>query len=205
MSKLHYNPALENYEAFGKVLTQNGLVSSEFLSPIGVEVGVRHGFFAEYLLQRKLVTGMYLVDPYAPYNDLGYQFTEELQNNIRKGAAKRLAPFIHANSCREEPEYWASFQYHTSTEAAENLGTLSNQFDWVFIDAEHTYEALTKDLNAWYPLVKKGGIIAGHDYSMSPVHGALADFRLELEGKGEILTELLHTDPRSDVWAWRKL
>lgn len=34
----------------------------------------------------------------------------------------------------------------------------------VFIDAEHTYEGVTKDLEAWYPKVQVGGIIAGHDY-----------------------------------------
>ena len=36
--------------------------------------------------------------------------------------------------------------------------------DFVFIDAAHDYESVTKDLKAWYPKVKKGGVIAGHDY-----------------------------------------
>ena len=34
----------------------------------------------------------------------------------------------------------------------------------VFIDAEHTYDALSKDLRAWYRTVKPGGVIACHDY-----------------------------------------
>jgi len=37
-------------------------------------------------------------------------------------------------------------------------------FDFVFIDADHTYESVKKDILAWYPKVKKGGIIAGHNY-----------------------------------------
>lgn len=36
--------------------------------------------------------------------------------------------------------------------------------DFVFIDAGHDYESVKKDLNAWYPKVKDGGVIAGHDY-----------------------------------------
>ena len=36
--------------------------------------------------------------------------------------------------------------------------------DFVFIDANHVYEAVREDLKAWYPKVKSGGIIAGHDY-----------------------------------------
>jgi len=37
--------------------------------------------------------------------------------------------------------------------------------DFVFIDAKHTYEAVTKDIAAWRGKVRPGGIICGHDYS----------------------------------------
>jgi len=36
--------------------------------------------------------------------------------------------------------------------------------DFVFIDAAHDYQNVKNDINAWFPKVKKGGIIAGHDY-----------------------------------------
>ena len=37
--------------------------------------------------------------------------------------------------------------------------------DFVFIDGDHTYDAVIGDIKAWYPKVKNGGIIAGHDYN----------------------------------------
>jgi GT2 family glycosyltransferase len=37
-------------------------------------------------------------------------------------------------------------------------------FDFIFIDASHKYEDIKNDLNVWYPKVKQGGILAGHDY-----------------------------------------
>ena len=37
-------------------------------------------------------------------------------------------------------------------------------FDWVYIDANHGYEAVKKDIAAWLPKVRSGGILAGHDY-----------------------------------------
>jgi predicted O-methyltransferase YrrM len=37
--------------------------------------------------------------------------------------------------------------------------------DVVFIDMEHTYNAVKNDINAWLPKVKTGGYIAGHDYT----------------------------------------
>eukprot|EP00992_Anisonema_acinus_P003829 TRINITY_DN14181_c0_g1_i1.p1 TRINITY_DN14181_c0_g1~~TRINITY_DN14181_c0_g1_i1.p1 ORF type:complete len:289 (-),score=64.61 TRINITY_DN14181_c0_g1_i1:79-894(-) len=36
-------------------------------------------------------------------------------------------------------------------------------FDFVFIDALHTYEASSQDIAAWYPKVKDGGILFGDD------------------------------------------
>lgn len=39
--------------------------------------------------------------------------------------------------------------------------------DFVFIDADHEFENVKKDIYAWLPKVKKGGIIAGHDYVAS--------------------------------------
>ncbi len=39
-----------------------------------------------------------------------------------------------------------------------------NFFDYIYIDAEHTYEAVTKDLEVWYPKLKKNGTLFGDDY-----------------------------------------
>ena len=49
-----------------------------------------------------------------------------------------------------------------SWDGAKNYS--DNSLDFVFIDAGHDYESVKKDLNAWYPKIKNGGIIAGHDY-----------------------------------------
>lgn len=37
--------------------------------------------------------------------------------------------------------------------------------DFVFIDASHEYEDVIKDLHAWYPKIKQGGYIGGHDFN----------------------------------------
>jgi len=39
-----------------------------------------------------------------------------------------------------------------------------NTFDLFFIDADHRYEGVSKDIELWYPKVKEGGILCGHDY-----------------------------------------
>jgi hypothetical protein len=37
--------------------------------------------------------------------------------------------------------------------------------DFVFIDAGHSYENVKEDITSWFPKIKIGGFIAGHDYS----------------------------------------
>ena len=37
-------------------------------------------------------------------------------------------------------------------------------FDFIYIDADHTYDAVLSDLEHWYPKLKIGGVISGHDY-----------------------------------------
>lgn len=40
-----------------------------------------------------------------------------------------------------------------------------NSLDFVYIDANHTYESVKEDITNWKKKVKKGGFIGGHDFS----------------------------------------
>lgn len=62
----------------------------------------------------------------------------------------------------------------------------NNSCDVVFIDMEHTYDAVKKDIISWLPKVKIGGYIAGHDYT-SDWQGVI-DAVNEIFGKENILT-----------------
>jgi len=52
-----------------------------------------------------------------------------------------------------------------------------------FIDATHTREALTRDIRAWLPKIRKGGYIAGHDYTWKEVSVTVND----LLGKVDVI------------------
>lgn len=59
--------------------------------------------------------------------------------------------------------------------------------DAVFIDADHSLEAVYSDLKAWVPKVKEGGIIAGHDFDEPGVKRAVEEYfegwRVETMGR----------------------
>lgn len=43
--------------------------------------------------------------------------------------------------------------------------------DFVFIDSSHEYENIKNDIINWFPKVKNGGVIAGHDYCLDGFPG----------------------------------
>jgi len=50
----------------------------------------------------------------------------------------------------------------TSLDASKKFKDLS--LDFIFIDGSHEYKDVKMDIEKWLPKVKKGGILAGHDY-----------------------------------------
>lgn len=111
-----------------------------------IEVGVCNGAFAEEILLKRPDVFYIGVDSWLP------PFAESKQNAI-----DRLKPFP-ADHCMIINE--------RSDVAAKSLK--GGQFDLIYIDADHDYDSVMIDLEAWWPLVKPGGLFAGHDYAMEP-------------------------------------
>lgn len=110
---------------------------------IGAEIGVYRGDFAKIILndwKGKLL----LVDAYKPY----------------KTALELDTAFEYAkNQLKGENIEWININ---SPESAKKVK--DGSLDWVYIDANHSYESAKIDIPTWINKVRKGGIISGHDY-----------------------------------------
>jgi len=70
------------------------------------------------------------------------------------------------------------------------------RFDSIFIDASHEYAECRADIQAWMPLVRSGGIIAGHDYWA--VHTGVMD------AVNDVFQENFDIVPNTRIWHARK-
>ena len=133
------------------MLNRRGLLGT------AVEIGVKRGVYSEHLLRRWQGERLVSVDPWLSvdweeYVDRSNVSQPEFDENYEI-TKQRLAEF------GSRSDIWRL----TSVEAAEKVPDRS--LDFVFIDARHDYDSVKEDLEAWFPKVRPGGVIAGHDYA----------------------------------------
>lgn len=118
-----------------------------------VEVGCAEGYFSADLL-RMGFTKLYMVDMWATIKTAKGDGAspQSWHDKNYQAAIKRVAKFGDK----------AVFLRGLSVEMAKFVP--DNSVGLLYLDAGHDYDSVKEDLNAWYPKVVKGGIIAGHDY-----------------------------------------
>ncbi len=117
---------------------------------IGAEVGVFQGVNAENILQHLNIKKLYLVDPYAPYPEY-LDSTTPVLKQAEKISAERLEPY------KEKIVWIRKF-------AAEAKKDIPDMLDFVYIDANHSYGFAFQDVENFWPKIRKGGVLSGHDY-----------------------------------------
>jgi len=119
---------------------------------VGVEIGVAFGGHAESILMTTEVSTLYGVDPYLHL--VGY----DDPMNLPQEEFEELFKFTLSRLSRFGDRY--RHVRATSEEAAAMIG----EIDFVYIDADHTYDGVWRDLRVWFPKVRRGGLVGGHDY-----------------------------------------
>lgn len=53
---------------------------------------------------------------------------------------------------------------------------LDGSVDFCFIDASHVEEDVKRDIKSWWPKIKPGGVLGGHDWTWGSIKNAVGDF-----------------------------
>jgi len=154
---------------------------------VGCELGVCWAWTLRYFLDKSPeITKVYAVDAYQPYQDWWGPVTRIMVDAWKQHALALLKP--HQDRVK--------FLEMDSISAADHIPDRS--LDYIFIDGDHSYAAVSRDLRAYWPKMKQGAIFAGHDWNLPDVSRAVTDFRKEFD----INTEIQHTS--KNVWFWYK-
>lgn len=133
----------------------------------GVEVGTWFGDTAKMICDavdaKNSSALLYCVDT---WEGSPGDWTSAMANSV--GSDEIFAQF--SENCKSYLELGCISPHRLSSlEAAPAMQ--DGSLDFVFIDANHEYEHVKADIEAWLPKVRPGGVLCGHDYSDGPLPG----------------------------------
>ena len=122
------------------------------------EIGVRHGANFDLMTRHNpklaVAVDIWRNDGVMAHNDGAY-LQEELDKqylDFKKGIGNK--PFV---------KIYREYSHNAVKRFPDNY------FDFIYIDADHTYQSCLQDIKGWYSKVKKGGVLAGDDYREAKV------------------------------------
>jgi hypothetical protein len=128
-------------------------IFQQFPNGKGVEVGVFKGHFSKNIIDNWNGT-LYMVDVWRPLDTESY-------NDISNQTTPDTAYIDAMNSINGHED--RAIMIRAKSEIAADIFP-DNSLDFVYIDANHAYQYVVQDIQLWYPKVKPGGYICGHDY-----------------------------------------
>lgn len=129
-------------------------------NPIGVEVGTFAGDLSKRLLRRNDLK-LYLVDSWKKHEKNSQYAANDFHGRL--SLSQQESYYNQTIEVTRFAKDRVSIVRKDSLEAVNDFEDQS--LDFVFLDADHTYEAIKADIEAWYPKVKVGGYLCGHDYA----------------------------------------
>jgi len=147
---------------------------------VGAEIGVWVGDLSALMLDFLKPTRLYLVDPWEFYPD----FEHELD----------VAKFDRVTQPQyfKQDEFDRMYKYTVDRFAGNDIVDIrrgmsediakiipDNSLDWAYIDGSHTEKYVYKDLVGWWPKIKDGGVLCGHDFLFDGIPPALKRFSYE--------------------------
>lgn len=130
-------------------LVQKGMVCAE--------IGVWKGTFSQKILRRHPIK-LHLIDPWLYLPEFGNRSYGQRGDNDQ-ARMDRIYEDVQRRFHHDQ-----SVEIHRMT--SEQAGPLfaGNYFDFIYIDGNHNYEFVKRDIELYLPKVKRGGLITGDDY-----------------------------------------
>jgi predicted O-methyltransferase YrrM len=133
-----------------------------------VEVGVYTGVFSKIMREQFPEAMIYMIDPFEIYDGYAgkiYKNRPSWASTTEEAKRKVTEKFQGDKKAKLIVKY--------SEHAVEDI---PQDMDCIFIDANHEYPYISKDVRLYYEKVRKGGLFCGHDFHMDGVKRAVTEF-----------------------------
>ena len=140
---------INHREALGFWLNEMGLLGAV------AEIGCARGTFASTVLSQWRGQTYYMIDPWLTQDKEVYREGQETQEGYNGwyNDCKLLAEREKRVVIIKDFSIPASAYFKPDT------------LDLAYIDANHSYVSVMADMDAWWPKVRIGGLMGGHDYA----------------------------------------
>ena len=123
---------------------------------VGVEIGVAGGEHALSLLRTLDIQKLYLIDPYDLYADYS-------EGKSHYGIDQLPLSQTETKARQNLFEFKDKIQWIRKL-SSDGVRDITEKLDFVYIDGNHDAKYVLQDIEYYLPLLKKFGIIGGHDY-----------------------------------------
>lgn len=160
-----------------------------------VEIGTEGGRYAEEICRANPQAHLTCVDPWLAYDRYEDHVSQPKLDDFYAAATARLAP------------YNATLIRAASLDAAPRFA--DGSLDAVFIDGNHHFDFVVRDIIAWAPKVRIGGMVAGHDYKpegseRTPIPFGVIEAVTAYTTAHKIAPYFITTRDKCPSWFWIK-
>lgn len=129
---------------------------------VGAEIGVAEGRNAKAILNFLNIKQLVLVDAWKGYDE----FAGSIWGDSPGIELNRGDSFFEEQYQEVKITFADSANVRIIRELSVDGAALFDDeyFDFVYLDGDHCYEAVRDDLEAWYPKLKRFGVMCGDDY-----------------------------------------
>lgn len=118
---------------------------------IGAEIGTYRGDNAASIMKTLPMKRFFIIDPYEAYEE--YADEKNIQRELNEAlrvARRRMSRY------KDKVVFIRKKSLYAHNDIPDNL-------DFVYIDGNHDYESVKKDMEIYFEKLKSGGVLAGHD------------------------------------------
>ena len=174
------------------------------------EIGIGYGTHIKNIFINKKIEKIFIVDPMKFY--LNDQFVNDIVNkepdinfktinNDNKISNFNQMFYMINNYLDDYKEKYTWFRKESLKITNNDIS--DNSLDCIFIDGDHSYDAVLGDLNLWWKKLKVNGTILGDDYWMKPVERAVNEFSNNINQSPIFLSNNINASYK--IYSFRKL